>query len=318
MEGSAWTGEVHPESRALLAEFEAAGAQPYDRLSVLQARAMVAGSTRLQGPRIELPHVDDLLVPGRAGRLPVRIYQPAPGSLLPLVVYFHGGGFVTGSVAVADRPCRLLARAARCVVASVEYRLAPETPFPGPLEDAVDATRWLAAHAEEFGADPERLVVAGDSAGGNLATAAVQEIVAAGGPSVDHQLLIYPTLAPTRTSDSASLVANGEGYMLTRGSLDWFWDHYLADPADGLDPRAAPLRAADLTGMPATTIVVAEFDPLRDEGLAYADRLRAAGVDVEVHRVPGALHGFWWMAGVLGQAGELTDWLGARLRSLLD
>ena len=316
MEGDGWTGEVHPESRALLAQFEAAGTRPYDRLSVLEARAMVAGSTRLQGPRIEMAS-QDLLVPSRAGRLPARVYAPDPGRPLPLVVYFHGGGFVTGSVAVADRPCRLLARAAECVVASVEYRLAPETPFPGPLEDALDATRWLAAHAHELGADPARLVVAGDSAGGNLAAATVQELAGEDGPAVAHQLLLYPTLSPTRTSDSASLVENGEGYMLTRGSLDWFWDHYLADPDDARDPRAAPLLAPDLAGLPGTTIVVPEFDPLRDEGLAYADRLRAAGVDVQVHRVPGALHGFWWMAGVLGQAVELTDWLGARLRSVL-
>ncbi|WP_199506233.1 alpha/beta hydrolase [Geodermatophilus sp. TF02-6] len=315
--GMTWPGQLHPEARALLAQFDAAGVQPYDRLSVLEARAVVAGSTRLQGPRIELPSVRDLLVPGRSGRLPVRVYRPEPGQELPLVVYFHGGGFVTGSVAVADRPCRLLARSARCVVASVEYRLAPESPFPAPLEDALDSVRWLAGHAAELGADPGRLVVAGDSAGGNLAAAAVQQLVAGGGPPIAHQLLLYPTLAPTRGSASASLVENGEGYLLTRGSLDWFWDHYLADPADASDPRAAPLLATELGGLPAATIVVPEFDPLRDEGEAYGDRLRAAGVEVEVVRVHGAVHGFWWMAGVLAQAGELTERLGARLRDLL-
>ncbi|TQN40992.1 acetyl esterase [Blastococcus colisei] len=318
MGGGVWPGELNPDSRALIDAFVAQGVQPYDRLSVLEARAMVAGSTRLQGPRIELPSVRDLLLPARAGRLPVRVYHPAPGQSLPLVVYFHGGGFVTGSVAVADRPCRLLARAGRCVVASVEYRLAPECPFPGPLDDALDSTRWLAAHADELGADAERLVIAGDSAGGNLAAATVQRIVAVGGPTIAHQMLLYPTLAPSRDSASESLVENGEGYLLTRGSLDWFWDHYLPDPAATRDPRAAPLLAENLAGLPGTTIVVPEFDPLRDEGLAYADRLRAALVDVEVDRVPGALHGFWWMAGALSQAGELTERLGARLRALLE
>lgn len=316
VDATTWSGRLHPDARGLLDTFAAQGVLPYDQLSVLQARSVVAGSTRLQGPRIELPSVRDLLLPARSGRLPVRVYHPAPGQPLPLVVYFHGGGFVTGSVAVADRPCRLLARAGRCVVASVEYRLSPECPFPGPGEDAVDSVRWLAAHAGALGADPGRVVVAGDSAGGNLAAAAVQEVVGAGGPAIAHQVLLYPTLAPTRDSASASLVENGEGYLLTRGSLDWFWDHYLADPADGADPRAAPLLAADLSGLPATTIVVPEFDPLRDEGLAYADRLRAAGVAVEVIRVHGAVHGFWWMAGVLAQSGELTEQLGARLRAL--
>lgn len=316
MDETAWGGQLHPESRALLETFEAQGVLPYDRLSVLEARAMVAGSTRLQGPRIDLAS-RDLLVPARSGRLPVRIYHPAPGELLPLIVYFHGGGFVTGSVAVADRPCRLLARAGRCVVASVDYRLAPECPFPGPLDDAVDSARWLAAHAEELGADGRRLVIAGDSAGGNLAAAAVQQLVRDGGPSIARQLLLYPTLVPSRNSQSASLVENGEGNLLTRGSLEWFWDHYLTDPADGADPRAAPLLAADLAGLPCTTLVIPEFDPLRDEGLAYAERLRAAAVEVEVIRIPGALHGFWWMAGVLTQAGELTERLGTLLRAQL-
>jgi acetyl esterase len=315
-----WPGELHPEARALLDAFDAQGVQPFDRMSVLQARVSVAASTRVQGPRPEVADVRDLLVPAGAGRLPVRVYRPVPGEVRPVLVYLHGGGFVTGSVAVADRACRALALAAGCVVVSVEYRLAPESPFPGPLDDAVAAVRWVAARAGELGVDAGRLVVAGDSAGGALAAAAVRVLRDEGGPAVARQLLVYPTLAPVRGRTTPSLEENGEGYSLTRGALEWFWDHHLARPEDATDPLAAPLLAAeaDLAGLPPATVVVAEFDPLRDDGIAYAERLAAAGVDVTLHRVPGAIHGFWWMAGALSQAGELTAWLGGHLRATWD
>jgi acetyl esterase len=312
-----FTGRLHPEAEALLAAFEAQGVPPFDRMSVLQARASVAAATRVQGPRPDVADVRDLLVPAGQRRLPVRVYHPAPGETRPLLVYLHGGGFVTGSVAVADRACRSLTLAAGCVVVSVEYRLAPETPFPGPLEDAVAAVRWAAGHAPELGGDVGRLVVAGDSAGGALATSVCRVLRDDGGPGVARQVLVYPTLAPVRGRGTPSLERNGEGYSLTRGSLEWFWDHYLVRPEDASDPLAVPLVAPDLAGSPAATVVVAEFDPLLDEGLEYAARLSAAGVEVTVHRVPGVFHGFWWLAGALSQAGELTAWLGAHLRETL-
>jgi acetyl esterase len=318
MSDAGFAGRLHPEARALLDAFEAQGVPPFDRMSVLQARASVAASTRVQGPRPEVADVRDLLVPAGRGRLPVRVYRPAPGEVRPLLVYLHGGGFVTGSVAVADRACRALALAAACVVVSVEYRLAPETPFPGPLEDAVAAVRWAAAHAGEFGGDAARLVVAGDSAGGALAASAVRVLRDGGAPVVARQLLLYPTLAPVRGRSTPSLERNGTGYSLTRGGLEWFWDHHLSRPEDGADPLAAPLLARDLGGLPPATVVVAEFDPLLDDGVEYAGRLAGAGVDVTLHRVAGAIHGFWWMAGALSQAGELTAWLGAHLRATWD
>ena len=307
-----WSGTPNPEVRELLEAFETQGVQPFDRMSVLQARASVAAATRIAGPRPEVAEVADLLVDRR---LPVRVVHPEPGKRLPLVVYLHGGGFVAGGVAVADRSCRALALAAGAVVVSVEYRLSPETPFPGPQQDCVQAIRWAAAQAADLGADPDRLVVVGDSAGGALAASAARTLRDSGGPTVAHQVLIYPTLAPPRGRTTPSLVANAEGFAMTTASLDWFWDHHLA--GQQLTPEAAPLLAADLAGLPPTTVVVAEFDPLRDEGIDYARALEAAGVPVTLHPVPGTIHGFWWMAGVLPEAGELTTWLGAHLRAVL-
>jgi acetyl esterase len=310
---------LHPEARDLLAQFERDGVRPYDQLSVLEARALVAGSTRLQGPRPAVGSVRDVLAPGdpvagSAWRIPVRIYHPTPERALPLAVYLHGGGFVTGSVAVADRPCRTLAAASGCVVASVEYRLAPESPYPGPVSDCLAAVRWLAAQSAALGGDGGRVTLVGDSAGGALVASCVRALRDAGEPIVDHQVLVYPTLAPPRGRESDSLRNNGEGYGLTRGSLDWFWDHYLATPEDRSDPGAVPLVSGDLARLPRATVVVAQFDPLRDEGLDYAARLTDAGVTVDLRVIAGAIHGFWWMAGVLSQGAELTDLLASALR----
>ncbi|GAA3522890.1 alpha/beta hydrolase [Amycolatopsis ultiminotia] len=297
---------LHPEARALLDQFERDGIRPYDQLSVLQARAAVAAATRLQGVRTPLALVRDLLIDDA---LPARLYHSRPETIAPLVVYLHGGGFVTGSVAAADRPCRALAAASGCAVLSVEYRLAPENPFPVPVHDCLAAIRWASAHSRELGADPARMVLMGDSAGGALAAACTAAVRDSGDSPLAGQILVYPTLRPTRGNPAPSLQSNGEGYLMTRGSLEWFWGHYLRGCQDTTDPLAAPLLADDLSRLPATTVVVAEFDPLRDEGLAYADRLRAAGVPTTTHLVPGALHGFWWMDGVLAQARDLTEYL---------
>ena len=269
------------------------------------ARELLEGVRRLQHPPEPLAEVRDVLVAGAAGRLPARVYLPQPGAAAPVVVYLHGGGFVLGSLAAADGPCRRLAAASGCVVVSVAYRLAPETPFPGPLDDCVAAVRWVAAHRTELGGG-DRLVLMGDSAGGNLAAAAALELRDTGGPAVDAQVLLYPCLAPARDSPYASYRLQADGPLLTRAELVWFWDHYLRDARDAADPRAAPLLAEDLSGLAPATVVVAELDPLRDEGLAYASRLRQAGVDVQVREVAGAAHGFWWMDAALAQADELT------------
>ena len=219
-----------------------------------------------------------------------------------------------GSLRAADGPCRRLAKAAGCVVVSVAYRLAPETKFPGPLEDCVCAVRWIGTHQQDVGGDGARLVLLGDSAGGNLVAGTSLQLRDEDGPRIDGQVLLYPALAPARTNRFPSYEQNADGPLMTRREMLWFWDHYLRDEADETDPRAAPLVVADLSGLPATTVVVCELDVLRDEGLAYADRLRAAGVPMTATVYPGAAHGFWWMDAVMVQADELTRQLVPVLR----
>jgi acetyl esterase len=306
---------VTAQARRLLDRFDELGVKPYDQMGVLEARAVVAASLPLQGEPQDIDRVSDLLAAGAAGELPVRLYHPSREERLPLLVYFHGGGWVTGSVEIADTPCRALANATRSVVASVEYRLSPETKFPGAIEDCHAATRWLSAHAAEVGADATRLAVCGDSAGGNLAAAVALMSRDRGGPEIALQILMYPTLAPTTRGDFASHRENAEGYGLTRGGMEWFWQQYLGSPEDGLDAYASPLLAADLSGLPPAFIVAAEYDVLRDEGLAYAEQLRAAGVPVETLTYPGLIHGFFWMGRALDEGRAVNLAIAERLRS---
>ncbi len=311
------TGEPHPDVARLVEQFRAAGVPSYDQIGVLKARAILENVTRSQLPAITVAAVRDILIPGSAGLLPVRIYDPDPSRPLPLVVYFHGGGWALGSVRAADRPCRRLAVAGNCVIASVEYRRAPETRFPGPLEDCVAAVESLVARAADLGADPDTVVLLGDSAGGNLAAATSGDLAGrADGPRLVGQILLYPCLAPARNSPFASYCDRANGPLMSRRELEWFWDLYLATDADQTDPRAAPLAAEDLSSLPPTTIILAELDPLRDEGLAYAERLRAAAVPVTTIVYAGAAHGFWWLDAELSQAAELTDTLAGMLRAI--
>jgi acetyl esterase len=296
-----------PEAADLLRRLTELGLRPYAEIGVLRARHAIEASRWMQGEKPEGLATRDVLVAGAAGRLPARVYHPAPGSTRPLTVWFHGGGWVCGSVASVDRPCRAIARASGSVVVSVEYRRPPETPFPGPLDDAVAATGWLAGHAGELGADASRLVVAGDSAGGNLAAAVARRLP----DRVARQVLVYPALAPPDPVAHPSHARHGEGRMLTRADMDWFWEHYL----DGgpVTPDAAPLLADDLAGLPPASIAVAGFDPLHDEGVAYAEALREAGVEVELRDWPDVIHGFLGMGGELPHTAELIDWIAHEL-----
>jgi acetyl esterase len=261
--------------------------------------------------------VEDATVPGPAGAIPIRVYRPEADGPVPTVVYFHGGGFVIGDLDTQDDHTRLICRDVDAVVVSVDYRLAPEHPFPAGLEDCLAATRWVAEHIEDFGGDLDRVAVSGDSAGGNLA-AAVAVAAKGTGLRLAAQLLLYPGV-DFRDDDALhpSRVENGEGLFLTAEDMRWFRNHYLSDEAHAADPRASVLLTPDLTDLPPAVIGTGEYDPLRDEGEAYGRALEQAGVKVVVRRFPGLIHGFFGMgAWSPASAAAATD-LCQELRALL-
>jgi acetyl esterase len=214
-----------------------------------------------------------------------------------------------------DGMCRNLCAGSVCVVASVDYRLAPEHKFPAGIDDCLHATRWAAAHAAELGADPRRIAVAGDSAGGNIAAVTALRVRDEGGPALCGQLLLYP-VTDYHTPGTPSYQENAEGYGLTRDTMKWFWGHYLRDPSEGTHPHAAPLRAPDLSGLPPALVITAEYDPLRDEGELYGRRLEQAGVPAEIIRYDGMMHGFFTMVGVLDTARAAVATAAGRLGSV--
>ena len=286
---------------------------PVEHLTATMLRTMVKQNPLpVLAPAIHATR--DLAVPGARGTIRARLYRPSAARKLPLIVYFHGGGFVVCDIDVYDDLCRLLANHSGCAVVSVEYRLSPEVPFPGPLEDCYSALKYLAQQGESLDVDAARLAVAGDSAGGNLATAAAQLSRDRHGPALRYQALIYPALDPA--CDSGSMRELAEGFLLSRAVMRWYWGCYLAAPADAVNPLAAPLRA-DVTGLPPATVITAEFDPLRDEGEAYVDRLRGAGVAVVGRRYLGMIHGFVSLPHVTAVANHALADVAADLRAAL-
>lgn len=265
-------------------------------------------------PPVDLASVTDTTFPGPGGEVPIRVYRPHGDGLLPGVVFFHGGGFVIGTIDTHDTVCRLLAAEAGAVVVSVEYRLAPEHPFPAGVEDCIAATAWVAAEAASLDIDAARLVVCGDSAGGNLA-AVVAQRARDHGPALAFQALMYPAVDADR-AHYPSVTDNAEGYLLEAETMAWFQQHYVADGAevDPHDPRISPLRAPSLAGVAPAYVVTAEYDPLRDEGEAYAAALEAAGVPVEMVRYDGMIHGFWNFIGLVDRATEATVAMAAAIR----
>ncbi|MFD1145521.1 alpha/beta hydrolase [Saccharothrix hoggarensis] len=287
---------------------------PLYTLSVEQARAADLAAIRAAaGAGEPVRHVTDRHLPGPVGDLPIRIYRPVDAAgPLPTLVYFFGGGWALGSIETSDEICRALANAVPCQVITVGYRLAPEHKFPAAVDDCRTAVAWIAAHAAELGVDPDRLAVAGDSAGGNLAAVVTLD---RGGPALAAQVLVYPNT--DHRGDTESMRANDDPAAFNRRSVAWYWGHYLASPDDGRDPRASPLLAEDLTGLPPALVITAEHDPLRDEGERYAERLRAAGVPVIATRYAGVAHGFFAMSGVVDAAREARAEVAAFLRTHL-
>lgn len=288
---------LDPQVEQVRAEREAAEVPQLYTQSLAEARAADLASIQAAGGAVEQVHeVIDRTVPGPEGELPIRIYRPKGDGLLPTLVYYFGGGWTLGSIDTADGICRRLANAVPCQVITVGYRLAPEHKFPAAVHDCHEAVRWISANAEELRVDPERLAVGGDSAGGNLA-AAVTLLARSGGPALIAQLLVYPN---TRYgSDTPSMRSGDDPYLFNKTSVGWYWNHYLADPSDGLNPLASPLLADHFGDLPQALVITAEFDPLRDEGEFYAEKLFAAGVPTELSRYDGMVHGFFAMSGVL-------------------
>ena len=306
---------VDPHIAALLAMAQQSDMPPmYESepgIGRAQYLAMTAG---LRSPEQVIPvaGTEDITVPGGEGDLPARVYRPEGQGPFPTVVFFHGGGWVIGDLETHDNMARHICRDGGAVVVSVDYRLAPEHPFPAAADDAIASARWIAANRDRFGGD-DRLGLAGDSAGGNLAAVVAQTLHAEGTP-VTAQLLIYP--AVDAEGEYPSRVENARGYFLEQPTMDWFYGHYAGAWDDAKDPRLAPLHA-DLTDQPPAVIVTAEFDPLRDEGEDYGEALKAAGVHVDVTRYDGLIHGFFDMGGLSPAARSAIEETCGKFQKLL-
>jgi acetyl esterase len=299
------------ETRRILDMLAAAGRPPLHNCTPEQARQSF-DFRPLAGVPEPVARIEDTAIPGPCGDIPIRIYTPQGDGPFPALMYCHGGGWVVGGLDTVDVPCRHLANRAGCVVVSVDYRLAPEHRFPAAVEDAYAAFRWLTEQARDLHVDASRIAVGGDSAGGNLAAVVALMARDRDGPQPYFQLLLYPVT--DCALDTPSYLENADGYLLTRDSMAWFWNHYLGD-ADRTHPYASPLRAENHHRLPPAFVVTAEFDPLRDEGEAYAHCLSAAGVSVESKRYDGTIHGFCWMPGVLGKGRVALDDAAAALNA---
>ncbi len=307
---------VHPQAQQVLDGKAAAGVPPLWELSPDQGRAVVEANGEVIGAGPEVASVRDITIPSSAGGMPARVYSPsASGSAPGVVVYYHGGGWVVGSVNSWDACCRVLAVASGCEVVSVEYRLAPEHVFPAAADDAFSALEWVASPSGLAAGRP--VVVAGDSAGGNLALVAALRARDAGGPTLALQLLVYPVVDCDLDRKSYHEY-DGDEFIVNRGDMVWFWNHYAPDPAVRVNPYASPLRAGDLSGLPPAYVITAEHDPLRDEGFECAQRLRAARVPVEHRHFGSQIHGFFTFVNLLDDADRAVTDAGLAIRAAVD
>ena len=303
---------VDPQVAFVLDLVIKSGRPAYNTLSPKDARQLFRETRPASTPQPPaIGAVRDLSADG----VPVRVYRPAgvpDGTRLPALVYFHGGGWVIGDLETHDVLCRQITAEAGITVVSVDYRLAPEHKFPASADDAWTATRWVAAHAAEIGVDPAKLAVGGDSAGGNLAAVVALQARDAGGPRIALQVLLYPVTDVGAETQSYRDLA--DGYLLTRDGMRWFIAHYLAKPQDAEDWRASPARAKSLTGVAPALVITAGYDPLRDEGDAYAQKLRAAGVNVDHVTFGGMIHGFIPMGKLIDTGNRAVTLIAGSLR----
>lgn len=320
--------ELHPQAEELLHRLSASGVPPLYRQSIAEARETYLDLTVPEGAPEPIERVIDTDIEGPNGPIPVRIYDPRDTGgeePRPVLAFFHGGGWALGDLETHDLASRALANAAGCLVVSVDYRRAPDFPFPAPLEDCYAVTTWLAADPDpvvddgrDVRIDPDRIAVGGDSAGGTLAAGVALLARDRGGPDLARQLLVYP--ATNHAFDTDSYTENASGYFMTRGDMERFWAAYLETDLDGDHPYASPFRAPDLADLPPATVLTCGFDPLRDEGRAYADRLEDAGVSVNRLEYPDMIHGFLTMLAdpEWDRAREAIDDLAGDLQDLED
>jgi acetyl esterase len=307
---------VDPQVQGILDQMAESGLPPFEHMSVPQAREVGhAAYVGLQGPGPEVASVVHRFIPGPTADLPVRIYTPEGEGPFGAIVFYHGSGWVILSIETCDSSMRSLANDTGCVVVAVNYQKAPEHKFPVPFNDAWAGLTWVASHAEELNVDPARIAVGGDSAGGNLAAAVALKARDEGGPAIAFQLLIYP--AVDFDVDTPSALENAEGYLLQRESMRWFWGLYLHGAPEPPDWRACPLRAESHADLPPAFIVTAEFDPLRDDGRRYADKLRSDGVKVTYTNYDGMVHGFYWMQAVVDRTRDLHAEIAREVRAAL-
>ncbi|MDD2058397.1 alpha/beta hydrolase [Pseudomonas sp. GD03860] len=288
---------LDPQMQGLLNAFGALKLPPYEELTAETFRALADAKRVNRGQGEPLAEVSDRQIAGNGSDIAVRLYRPHTKGVLPALVYFHGGGFVLGDLDSHDNLCRALSNRLGALVVSVDYRRAPEAKFPAAFDDAWSAVQWVAGQALELSIDPSRLLVGGDSAGGNLAANVCIKARDSGGPAIAHQLLFYPVCDNDLGRTSYHEV--GIGYFLETDMMRWFWEQYLTAPQDADKPYCCPLKADDLYNLPPATLVVGGYDPLKDEGLAYIERLRLSGVPVHSLVYPGAIHGFMSYIGML-------------------
>lgn len=311
---------LDPKAKALLTAIAVAGEPAIDSVPIQVAREQVEkGYARMKIPIKPVGSVQDISIIGSAAEIPVRIYTPECDGILPVIVFFHGGGWVFFHLDAYDPICTHLCKATKCIVVSVGYRLSPEHKFPAATDDCLEATRWVAEHCNEWNGDRSRIFLGGDSAGGNLATVTAMrlrdesaELPYSSFPQLAGQILIYP-VTDYYKPEKASYIEFADGYGLTKDAMKWFWEKYLENESDATNPKATPLLAHDLRELPPALVIVSGYDPLRDEGIAYAKRMEEAGVTVKLSVYPDMVHGFMSYLGILKQAKtaieEIADWM---------